>query len=180
MVTRLTWNGIAAVTLLLAGGVATPARPATSPAATTPPHARPKTHAVAHAVARTGPIHQEVVFAVPPDRVYDALLDSTQFAEFTHMPAVIDRKTGGAFQCFGGMIEGRNIELVTNQRIVQAWRVASWPPGVFSVVRFELTPEGTGTRLVLTHSNYEEGEPRASLDSGWPEHYWEPMKLYLK
>jgi uncharacterized protein YndB with AHSA1/START domain len=180
MVTRPTWSAIAAVTLLLGGGVAPRAARAAAPATTAMPHARPKAHAATRAVARTGPIHQEVVFAVSPDRVYDALLDSTQFAEFTHMPAAIDRKTGGAFQCFGGMIEGRNIELVTNQRIVQAWRVASWPPGVFSVVRFELTPEGTGTRVVLTHSNYEEGEGRATLDSGWPEHYWEPMKQYLK
>ena len=180
MVTRPRWTGIVAFSLLLAGGVASRAVGATAPATTAMPHARPKAHAATHAAARTGPIHQEVVFAVSPDRVYDALLDSTQFAEFTHMPAVIDRKTGGAFQCFGGMIEGRNIELVTNQRIVQAWRVATWPPGVFSVVRFELMPEGTGTRLVLTHSNYEEGEARASLDSGWPERYWEPMKQYLK
>src|SRR5207244_7435198 len=126
---------------------------ATVPAAKAMPHAPTMAHAKTHASTRTGPIHQEVVFAVPPDRVYDALLDSTQFADFTHMPAEIDRKTGGAFRCFGGMIEGRNIELVENRRIVQAWRVAAWPPGVFSVARFELAPEGAGTRLVLTHSN---------------------------
>jgi len=176
---RVTWGKIAlGIALFAIHG--SPGAAATATTAKAPSRAAMKPHAASHAAARTGPIHQEIMFAVPPDRVYDALLDSTQFSEFTHMPAEIDRKTGGAFRCFGGIIEGRNIELVQDQRIVQAWRVASWPPGVFSVVRFELTPEGTGTRLVLTHSNYEEGEPRASLDSGWPERYWDPMKKYLK
>ena len=47
---------------------------------------------------------------------------------------------GGAFTTFGKLIEGRNIELVPNQRIVQAWRPASWEPGLYSIVRFELKP----------------------------------------
>ena len=149
---------------------------ATAPQPGSMPHApgRP-----AHVTTRSGPIKEEIVFAATPDRVYDALLDSTQFAEFTHMSAEIDRKTGGAFRCFNGMIEGRNIELVQDTRIVQAWRAASWPAGVFSIVRFELSAEGAGTRLKMTHSNYEEGEPRHSLEIGWPAHYWTPLKQYL-
>ena len=148
-------------------------------APTTPATGHAPAHTTTRAAARTGPIREEIVFTAPPDRVYDALLDSTQFAEFTHMSAAIDRKTGGAFTCFNGMIEGRNVELVQDRRIVQAWRAASWPAGVFSIVRFELVPEGAGTRLKMTHSNYEEGEPRHSLEIGWPAHYWEPLKKYL-
>jgi uncharacterized protein YndB with AHSA1/START domain len=131
------------------------------------------------AASRTGAIHQEIVLPVPPSRVYEALLDSTQFGAVTGMRAEIDRTTGGAFRTFNGMIEGRNVELVPDQRIVQAWRPHDWPAGVFSIVRFVLTPEGTGTRLVLTHSNFEEGEPRASLVKGWTEHYMEPLKKYF-
>jgi hypothetical protein len=35
----------------------------------------------------------------------------------------------GAFNTFGGLIEGRNVELIPNRRIVQAWRPAHWDPG---------------------------------------------------
>jgi hypothetical protein len=49
---------------------------------------------------------------------------------------------GGAFTLFGGHITGRHIELVPDQRIVQAWRVVDWIPVVYSIVKFELT-EGT-------------------------------------
>src|SRR5258707_9487103 len=87
----------------------------------------------------SAPIHQEIVFLASPKRVYDALLDARQFSQFSGgAPAEIDRKAGGSFSYFGGMISGRNIELKPNQRIVQAWRAGNWPEGVYSVVRFEL------------------------------------------
>jgi uncharacterized protein YndB with AHSA1/START domain len=72
-------------------------------------------------------LHQEVDFKTTPQRIYAALLSSKDFAAFTGAPAEIDPKPGGAFSLFGGMVVGRNVELVPNQRIVQAWRVvADW------------------------------------------------------
>ena len=83
-------------------------------------------------------IQQEVIFKTSPKHVYDALLDSKQFSEFSGgAPAEISRDPGGAFSCFGGVITGRNIELVPNQRIVQAWRVKMWPEGLYSIVKFD-------------------------------------------
>jgi activator of HSP90 ATPase len=71
----------------------------------------------------TGPrtaVHQEVDFKASPARIYEILLDAKQFATFTKDTAEIQRQPGGAFKLFGGRIEGRNIELAPNQRIVQA------------------------------------------------------------
>lgn len=128
-------------------------------------------------------IHQEINFSASPSRLYEALLDSKQFSAFTGAPAEIERKSGGEFSCFGGMITGRNIELVPNQRIVQAWRVKIWPEGVFSIVSFELQPDGSGTRLVMRHDGFPDGM-RAHLngempDGGWRRQYWEPLQKYL-
>ena len=67
-------------------------------------------------------LHQEINLKASPQRIYEVLLDSKQFAAFTGMPADIDPKVGGAFSMFGGLIVGRNIELIPGQRIVQAWR----------------------------------------------------------
>jgi Activator of Hsp90 ATPase homolog 1-like protein len=58
------------------------------------------------------------------------------------MPANIDPAAGGAFSMFGRVIMGRNIELIPNQRIVQAWRPTRWDPGVYSIVKFELKTAG--------------------------------------
>src|SRR5882757_2597378 len=86
-------------------------------------------------------LHQEIDFKASPQRIYTALLSSKDFAAFTGAPAEIDPKAGGAFSLFGGMVVGRNVELVPNQRIVQAWRViADFPEGVYTLVKFELKP----------------------------------------
>lgn len=125
-----------------------------------------------------GPIHQEVTIAASPARLYEAFLDATQFSAATGAPAEIDRAPGGAFSCFGGAITGRTVELVPNQRIVQAWRVVSWPEGAYSIVRFALSADGNGSRLVLDHAGFAE-EEREHLDVGWPKQYWEPLRHYL-
>ncbi len=123
-------------------------------------------------------LHQEIEIKAGPQRVYDALLDSKQFAAFTGLTADISREAGGTFSTFGGLIVGRNIELVPNQRIVQAWRPASWDPGLYSVVRFELKGQGSGTKVVLDHTGFPEGSFR-HLNSGWFVRYWEPLKKFL-
>ena len=123
-------------------------------------------------------LHHETDFKASPQRIYEALLDSKQFAAFSGMPAEIDPKAGGAFTLFGGMIVGRNIELITNQRIVQAWRPTHWDPGVYSIAKFELKAQGSDTLLVFDHTGFPEGE-FDHLDWGWHNHYWEPLKKYI-
>jgi activator of HSP90 ATPase len=123
-------------------------------------------------------LHQEVEIGASKQRVYDALLDFNQFAAFTGAPAEINREAGGTFSMFGGRIVGRNIELIPNRRIVQAWRPASWEPGVYSVVKFEFKDHGSGTTVILDHTGFPEGSFR-HLNSGWYLRYWEPLKKFL-
>jgi uncharacterized protein YndB with AHSA1/START domain len=136
-------------------------------------------------------IHQEVVFKASRKRVYDALIDEKQFGQVvrlsdamkTHMtpgapPAKISGEVGGAFTIFGGIIVGRQIELVPGERIVQAWRPVYWKPGVYSMVEFELSDSGAGTRLVLDHKAFPEGDAKTLLD-GWNKNYWEPLAKFL-
>jgi activator of HSP90 ATPase len=121
---------------------------------------------------------QEVDFEVAPARIYEILLDAKQFSAFTKDTAEVRPEAGAPFKLFGGRIEGRNVELVANRRIVQAWRPANWPAGEYSLVRFELTARGQGTRIVLDHSGFA-ADKWEGLNSGWPERYWEPMHKYL-
>src|ERR1700739_431681 len=70
-------------------------------------------------------LHQEIDIKSSRQRIYDALLDSKQFTAFSGAPAEINREAGGAFSMFGGLIVGRNIELVPKERLLQAWRPAA-------------------------------------------------------
>ncbi len=93
-------------------------------------------------------------------------------------PAEISSEAGGAFALYGGYITGRQVELVPNVRIVQAWRAGSWPPGAYSIVRFELVEQGPGSKIVFDHTGFPKGEAE-SLASGWRVHYWEPLAKVL-
>jgi len=130
------------------------------------------------AAKESASIHQEENFAVPPHRVYVALTDEKEFSAFSGAPAKIGKGEGDAFSLFGGAIVGRNIELLPDRRIVQAWRDADWASGLYSVARFELMAAGKGTRLVFDQGAYPLSD-YASLVSGWHAHYWEPMKKYF-
>jgi activator of HSP90 ATPase len=123
-------------------------------------------------------IHQEIDLNASPQKVYEALLDSKQFTEFSGRTAEINRDIGGAFSLFKGHIIGRNLELVPNQRIVQAWRVVTWPEGAYSIARFDLKAQGSGTHVVLDHIGFPEGL-HDHLAQGWDENYWSPLKKYF-
>jgi activator of HSP90 ATPase len=135
-------------------------------------------------------IHQEPVFTANRKRVYGALTDAKQFDKVIQLsgvmqamhlpdkPAEISREVGGAFSLFGGYITGRHVELLPNQRIVQAWRTGSWAPGVYSIAKFELVEQGSGTKIVFDHTGFPQGEAEV-LDSGWKAHYWDPLEELL-
>lgn len=79
---------------------------------------------------------------------------------------------------FGGDITGRNIELVPGSRVVQAWRSGAWQEGVYSLVSFNLAPEGKGTKLVFDQSGYPE-TAHDMLSGGWKQMHWDPMSKML-
>jgi activator of HSP90 ATPase len=67
---------------------------------------------------------------------------------------------------------------VPDTRIVQAWRVAYWTPGIYSIVRFDLLEQAAGTKIMFDHTGFPNGDAE-SLASGWKAHYWEPLATYL-
>src|ERR1700726_2234903 len=136
-------------------------------------------------------IHQEPDINASRKRVYEALTDAKQFNKITKIvaamepaisleksPTVISPEVGGAFTLFGGIILGRHVELVPDTRIVQAWRVVNWSPGVYSIVRFELMEQGAGTKIVFDHTGFPKGDAE-HLASGWKAHCWEPLAKFL-
>lgn len=124
-------------------------------------------------------INQAVTFNASPEKIYNALTSAEEFSKVTGAPAEIARDEGGAFSCFGGQIVGRNLELVPNRRIVQAWRAGPWPQGTYSVVKFEIDESGESTTVHLQHSGFPE-DMADHLDGGWHKMYWEPLKTYLE
>ena len=136
-------------------------------------------------------IRQQVTLDASPQRVYDALTTTKDFDKITRLsdgaallaaagakPTAISTEVGGSFTLFGGYITGRHLEMLPNQRLVQAWRAGSWKPGGFSIATFYLTADGGKTKLDFEHRGFPDGNGE-SLAKGWHAHYWEPLAKYL-
>jgi activator of HSP90 ATPase len=137
-------------------------------------------------------IHQEPSFTASRKRVYDALTNSRQFDRVARLseamqssamasmktPSQISQHAGGPFTLFGGYIVGRHIELVPNERIVQAWRAGSWDRGVYSIVSFKLEEQGAGTKILFDHTGFPKGQAD-HLATGWQANYWSPLEKFL-
>ena len=93
----------------------------------------------------------------------------------TAPPTQISREVGGSFTLFGGRIVGRHLELVPNQRIVQAWRVAYWEPGNLDC-SLRSWPSTLPTRKSCsTTPHFPRAMPPISWN-GWKLHYWQPLE----
>lgn len=124
-------------------------------------------------------IRQRATFRASPHEVYELLMDGKKHAGFTGAPASISRKAGGAFTAYDGWIEGQNLELVPDKKIVQRWRGTDWPAGHFSTATFALKAVKGGTELAFTQTGVPE-EHAKDISEGWKEHYWEKMKRVLE
>ena len=124
-------------------------------------------------------IRQSITFRATPHAVYEALMDSRKHARFTGDAASISRKVGGKIMAYGGYITGTNLELVPDERIVQAWHAADWPKGQMSKVTFCLALTKGSTRLTFTHTGVPD-EHYEAIQQGWIDHYWTPMKALLE
>ena len=125
-------------------------------------------------------IKQRVTFNASVWTIYNALMDPKLHAEFTGAKARISSKVGGAFSTYEGYSTGINVELSRGERIVQAWRGADWPEGVYSIVTFAFKEQGRD-KCTVTLTQY--GVPDKFHDGivqGWKSYYWTPMKMWLK
>lgn len=137
-------------------------------------------------------IQQEVTLDASPQRVYQALTITKDFDAITRLsdgavllaaagakPTSIGTEVGDSFTLFGGYITGRHLEMLPNERLVQAWRAAGWKAGAFSIAAFYLSADAGKTRLNFEHRGFPDGNG-VSLAHGWYAHYWDPLEKYLR
>jgi activator of HSP90 ATPase len=130
-------------------------------------------------MVKTKNLRQSVIIKANPREVYEALMDSRKHSKFTGAKASISRKVGGRCSVYGNYIQGINLDLVLNKRIVQAWRGNDWPKGHYSIASFSLNRIKGDTRLVFTQIGVPDREYKG-ISQGWRDYYWKPMKEMLE
>lgn len=118
------------------------------------------------------------VIPATPQEVYRAWLSSDGHSGMTGSPARVSDQIGGDFEAWDGYIHGKNLELVPNKRIVQAWRTSEFSEKEpDSRIDITLEPSGKQTKLTLRHTNLP--PHGGQYEDGWVESYFEPMKEYF-
>lgn len=124
-------------------------------------------------------LRQTVTFNVPPKHLFEIYTDSKKHSAATNAKASVSRKVGAKWSAFDGMIGGRNLIVVPNRLIVQAWRAAHWKktdPDSILVLNFSKTR--AGCRVELVHTNIPDHDFKG-VRNGWPNYYWKPWREYL-
>ena len=123
-------------------------------------------------------IRQSVTFRVKPHEIYEVLMDANKHSRLTGSEVQIDRNVGSEFSVYGGDIQGINLDLVPDQKIVQSWRYSDWPEGHYSKATFSLKEVSGSTRLTFTQAGVPE-EFYDDIKQGWHDYYWGPLKEML-
>jgi activator of HSP90 ATPase len=125
------------------------------------------------------PIEQTVKFPCSPEVLFEMYMDSAKHSASTGATAQITRREGGRFKAFDGALNGRNLLIVPNRLIVQAWRSTAFKhddPDSILVLEFSKVPGGT--KIHMVHVNVPAHDHRG-VSKGWPKYYWNPWKAYL-
>jgi len=127
---------------------------------------------------KTKTINQKIfVGNANPEEIYDILMDSKKHANLVNSSAKISNEVNGKFEIYDGYIEGKNIELEPNKKIVQLWRGNEdcWPEDHYSTLTITLEKIDNGTQINLVQEKVPE-ECHEDFEKGWHEFYWEPLK----
>ena len=72
-------------------------------------------------------------------------------------------------------LEGKNLKLTKDRRIVQTWRANNWPKGTYSMATFAFARAAGGTRVTFTQTGVPD-QFYGEISKGWREYYWSPLR----
>lgn len=111
------------------------------------------------------------------EEVWKALTDTKYIDGWGGGPAKMSDKAGSKFSLWGGDIYGKNIEIITNKKIVQEWFGGKWKSP--SIATFNLSSKNDMTIIDFIHENVPEEEFK-DIEQGWKDYYLGPIKKYLE
>ena len=114
-----------------------------------------------------------------PETLYSTWLDSEGHSIRTGGEAHFSDVINDKFTAWDGYITRSNIELVSNEKIVQGWRTSEFDSSdEESLLEIQLKPLGDQAELTLIHTNIPAGQTQ--YENGWIESYFETMKENFK
>lgn len=122
-------------------------------------------------------LEQNYVINAPKEVVWSALTDPKHIEEWSNAPATMDDQEGTSFKLWNGDVHGKNIEVMAPDELVQEWYGGKWEKP--STVTLTLSTSNGKTTVHLLQEDIPEDEFE-SIEDGWKEYYFEPLKEYVE
>lgn len=104
-----------------------------------------------------------------PSDVYAALTNPVTIRIWSGYPAEMSTEPGSEFSLWEGDIAGKNIEFVTDRKVVQEWYFGEQKEK--SIVTISIAPERNSCTVVtVEHTNIPD-EDFEDISEGWREYY---------
>ncbi|KAI9310852.1 chaperone activator Aha1 [Dichotomocladium elegans] len=123
----------------------------------------------------TTTLNDSIEFQTSAHEIYETLLDAQRVSAWTRGPAKISKEVGSTFELFNGNVRGEILELVPDKKIVQSWRLSSWPEGHFSNVTMTLEQKSDCLQLHVKQTGVPVGEEELT-ERNWTGYYWRSIK----
>ncbi|ATL68896.1 SRPBCC family protein [Nocardia terpenica] len=118
----------------------------------------------------------------PPAKVWRALTTPKLMAQWMMQSTGFEPIVGTVFHMrgravpqtgFSGEIRCEVLEVVAPERLSMSWNDARADTDTGWVITWRLRPEGTGTRMLFTHTGFDPDDPTSQLSrtimrGGWP------------
>ena len=111
-----------------------------------------------------------------PSDIYSALTNPFTIELWSGYPAEMSTEPGSEFSLWEGDIEGRNIEFVTDRKMVQQWYFGDQSEE--SVVTITIDPSGSDSLVTVEHTNIPD-EEFDSIAEGWREYYMGAINAFF-
>ncbi|KAI9250976.1 activator of Hsp90 ATPase [Phascolomyces articulosus] len=123
----------------------------------------------------TTTLNDVVEFQTSAHELYETLLDPQRVSIWTRGPAKISKEKGAKFELFNGNVRGELLETEQDKKIVQTWRLQSWPEGHYSTVTMTLEQESDCVQLHVKQTGVPIGEEDLT-QRNWTGYYWRSIK----
>lgn len=118
-------------------------------------------------------------FDTSTEEVFEMLTKSRKHSEFTGAKASASDKQNGKFTAYDGYIQGVNLEVKKNKKLVQSWKTTDWEPGVYSQLTWLFDSRKKKCRVTLIQTGVPAFDHDA-ISQGWKDFYFIPLREYIK
>lgn len=133
------------------------------------------TKAAAPQKVNTTTLTDSVDFQTSAHEIYETLLDPQRAQIWTRGPVKLSKDINSDFEFFNGNVSGKILELIPDKKIVQSWRLKSWPAGHFSEVTIDLNQGSDSTVLNIKQTGVPIGQEELT-QTNWSGYYWRAIK----